>query len=308
VSPIWNPEFFGNTMVVNGRTWPSLKVEARRYRFRVLNASNTRVLMLKIVTNPLAARPASAALPINIIGADGGFLPAPVRVSSLPVAVAERYDVIVDFSGITPGTQLFLINEGPDEPFGGGEPVTDFAPADPGTTGQVMRFVVTSPTSSDTTVPPSSLSLPSANRLGSASRLRRLSLNEMSSAFFDAPTMGMLGTVNADGTGHELHWSDPLTENPALGATEVWELHNFTEDAHPIHIHLVQFEVVNRQPFGGATRPPAAYERGTKDTLVALPDEITRVKARFDRAGLFVWHCHIIDHEDNEMMRPYRVG
>jgi bilirubin oxidase len=99
-----------------------------------------------------------------------------------------------------------------------------------------------------------------------------------------------------------------VTENPTRGATEVWELHNFTEDAHPIHLHLVQFEVLNRQPFGGTARAPEAWEAGTKDTVIALPEEITRVRARFDIAGRYVWHCHIIDHEDNEMMRPYQVG
>ena len=98
------------------------------------------------------------------------------------------------------------------------------------------------------------------------------------------------------------------TETPPLNRTEVWEMHNFTEDGHPIHIHQVQFQVVNRQPFGGAARPPEAGENGFKDTVVALPQEITRVKARFDIAGRYVWHCHIIDHEDNEMMRPMQVG
>jgi len=308
VSPIWNPEFFGNTIVVNGRTWPSLRVEPRRYRFRLLNASNSRVLIFKIVTNPLATRPASAALPMWVVGADGGFLPSPVRVTSLPVALAERYDVIVDFTGVPAGTNLYLINEGPDEPFGGGAPGTDFEPSDPQTTGQVMRFTVGSLSGRDTSVPPGQLTLPGLPRLGGASVTRRLSLNEMMSMFFDAPAMAMLGTVGADGTPTALGWGEPVTENPARGATEVWELHNFTEDAHPIHIHLVQFEVLGRRPFDGPARSPEVWERGTKDTVLVFPGEITRVKARFDIAGRYVWHCHIIDHEDNEMMRPYQVG
>jgi spore coat protein A len=310
VPPQWNPEFFGNMNVVNGRTWPALTVEPRRYRFRLLNAANTRVFMLKIVSNPLAPRPASAALPIWVIGADGGFLPAPTKVDSLPIATSERYDVIVDFTGIRPGTALYLINEGPDEPFGGGGPGTEFEPADPATTGQVMKFVVGSLSSQDNSTPPSQLRLPSLSRLGSASRTRRLSLNEMASMIFmDAPVMGMLGTTGSDGKPNPLHWSDPVTENPNRGATEIWELHNFTEDAHPIHVHQVQFEVLSRGPREGTvtTRPPEAWERGTKDTVIALPGEITRLKARFDISGRFVWHCHIIDHEDNEMMRPYQV-
>jgi bilirubin oxidase len=129
----------------------------------------------------------------------------------------------------------------------------------------------------------------------------------------------LLGTLNMDGTGNPLTWMAPVTENPAVGATEVWEIHNFTMDAHPIHIHLVQFQVVDREVATalspkydggniGAVFAPELWESGFKDTVIAYPGEITRVVARFDVAGLFVWHCHILEHEDNEMMRPYRVG
>ncbi len=311
VSPIWNPEFFGNTMVVNGNTWPRLTVEPRRYRFRLLNACNTRVLMLKVASKANGARPAPAALPIWIIGTDGGFLPRPVRVDTATLAVAERLDVIVDFTGIAPGTELFLINEGPDEPFGGGVPGTDFAPADPGTTGQVLKFVVGTLNGRDKSVAPAQLSLPSLTPIGASSRGRRLSLNEMESTTFEgAPTMGMLGTVNSQLEAVPLHWGDPVSEQVKLGATETWELFNFTEDAHPIHLHQVQFQVVDRQPMTGSSsaRPPQSWETGFKDTVVALPGEVTRLKAKFDIAGRFVWHCHIIDHEDNEMMRPYVVS
>jgi FtsP/CotA-like multicopper oxidase with cupredoxin domain len=107
----------------------------------------------------------------------------------------------------------------------------------------------------------------------------------------------------------------PVSEDPRRGATEIWEFRNFTEDAHPVHVHQVQFQVLDRRTFGGADapltmgppRPPESWETGFKDTVVALPGEITRIKARFDIAGRYVWHCHIIDHEDNEMMRPYQV-
>ena len=97
------------------------------------------------------------------------------------------------------------------------------------------------------------------------------------------------------------------TEDPALNSTEIWEIHNFTVDAHPIHVHQVMFQVVNRQVIGGAVRGPEVWETGFKDTVIAYPGEVTRIKATFDRAGLYVWHCHIIDHEDNEMMRPTSV-
>jgi bilirubin oxidase len=137
-----------------------------------------------------------------------------------------------------------------------------------------------------------------------------VSLNEAESTFpgFDGPVAALLGTLNPDGTGNPLGWDAPITENPALGATEVWEMHNFTEDAHPIHIHEVQFQVVNREHFEGGVSPPEPWETGLKDTVIAYPDQITRVRATFDHPGLFVWHCHLVEHEDNEMMRPYRIG
>jgi bilirubin oxidase len=310
VPPIWNPEFFGRAIVVNGRTWPFLEVEPRRYRFRLLNGCNSRFLILKIVTDPLPARPANPTLPFWQIGGEGGFVPAPVLLDQLLMAPAERFDVIVDFADVPVGTSLYLINEGPDEPFGGGLAGVDFPAADPATTGQVMRFTVVPLTGRDTSRPPAELTLPAFKPLGGAAVTRRLSLNEEASAFpgFDGPVAAMLGTVTSGGVPITAAWDDPVTETPARGATEIWEIHNFTEDAHPIHIHEVQFQIVNRQPFGGSERPPESWEAGFKDTVIAYPQEITRVKALFDLPGLYVWHCHIVEHEDNEMMRPYVVG
>jgi spore coat protein A, manganese oxidase len=312
VPPIWNPEFFGNTMVVNGRTWPYLEIEPRRYRFRFLNGCNSRFLILKLAADPLAARPVTPALPFWQIGADGGFLPAPQELERLLMAPAERADVIVDFTGLSEGTEIFLINEGPDEPFGGGEPETDFPAADPGTTGQVMKLVVVPRTSKDHSLDPAHLNLPAFHPLGPASHTRRVSLSEAASTFpgFDGPIAALLGTLDGSGEPVPLGWADPITENPALGSIETWEIHNFTEDAHPIHIHEVQFQVVDRQPFEGEghARGPESWETGFKDTVIAYPEEITRVKALFDLPGLYVWHCHIVEHEDNEMMRPYFVG
>jgi spore coat protein A, manganese oxidase len=305
VPPIWNPEFFANTMVVNGKTWPALEVEPRRYRFRLLNGCNSRFLILKLASDP-TRRPAKAALPLWMIGAEGGFLPKPVRLDQVLLAPAERADVIVDFTGLPVGTAIYLINLGPDEPFGGLP-----APfADPDTTGQVMRFTVVPLTARDVSRPPDRLHLPAFRPLGEASNTRRVSLNEEASTFpgFDGPVAAELGTLDASGNPVPLGWDEPISENPALNAIEVWELHNFTADAHPIHIHEVQFQVVDRQPFDGAARPPEPYERGFKDTVIAYPGEITRVKALFDLPGLYVWHCHIVEHEDNEMMRPYHVG
>jgi bilirubin oxidase len=316
VAPIWNPEFFGNAMVVNGRTWPKLEVQQRRYRFRLLNGCNSRFLILRL----------EGGLPFWLIGNEGGFLPAPVELAEVLLGPAERADVVVDFTNVPAGTSVHLQNVAPDEPFGGGVPGADFEPADPATTGQVMRFDVVPSTGPDPSTPPPELVLPALAPLGPASLTRDVSLNEQESATVKvsteggnvvldcaggapfAPAEADLGTLNPDGSGHPLGWDDPPTEFPEVGAIEVWELHNFTQDAHPIHIHEITFEVVNRQPFDGIPRPPESWELGRKDTVIAYPGEITRVKAFFDRAGLFVWHCHIVEHEDNEMMRPYRIG
>jgi FtsP/CotA-like multicopper oxidase with cupredoxin domain len=316
ISPIFNPEFFGNTMVVNGKTWPYLEVEQRRYRFRFLNGCNSRFLILKM----------SNDLPFWQIGAEGGFLPAPVQLDRLLMGLAERADVIVDFTNVPVGTEIILQNIAPDEPFGGGEPGVEFEPADPDTTGQVMKFIVRSRRGRDRSTPPSQLVLPTPAPLPGASVTRQVSLNEEDSetvfvsevgenivldcdsetAF--GPRHALLGTV-AGGAGVPLHWDDPITENPAVGATEVWEMYNFTADAHPIHIHEVTFDVVNREVIeSGAVRGPELWEAGRKDTVVSYPGEITRVKATFDRPGLFVWHCHIVEHEDHEMMRPYVIS
>jgi len=300
ISPIWNPEFFGNTMVVNGRTWPYLEVEPRRYRFRLLNGCNARFLILKF---------SDPALSFWQIGSDGGFLPAPVQMSQLLMSPAERMDVIVDFSVLPPGAEVILQNLAPDEPYGGGEPPGDFDSADPATTGQVMQFRVVPPTGVDLSTPPNLLGLPALAPLGPVSNTRQVSLNEADSEVLDdvGPREALLGTLSA-GVSRPLEWKDAITENPALGATEIWEIHNFTADAHPIHIHEVQFQILDRQPFGGTARPPETNETGLKDTVISYPGEITRVKVTFDLPGLYVWHCHIVEHEDNEMMRPMFIG
>jgi FtsP/CotA-like multicopper oxidase with cupredoxin domain len=331
VPPIWNPEFFGNTMMVNGNTWPFLNVEQRRYRFRFLNACNARTLIMKLDRD---------GVPFWQIGSDGGFLPRPARLTQLLMAPAERADVIVDFTRVPVGTTITLLNVGPDSPFGGGLPGIDFPPSDPQTTGAVMQFHVRPSRSVDGSVSPDRLALPPLTSAPGAGTLRRVSLNELESSTVKVvanpdgtfaipireacgdpttvpfgPTVGLLGTVKDDGTGNPLAWMDPLTENPKIGA-EIWEIRNFTADAHPIHIHQTQFHVLDRARFDranpslppGAARPPEAWETGGKDTVIAYPGEITRLRATFDLKGQYVWHCHILDHEDHDMMRPMAIG
>jgi bilirubin oxidase len=341
VSPIWNPEFFGNTIVVNGRTWPVLTVEPRRYRFRLLDGTDGRFLILKLVMGDPAVRPGVPALPFWQIGAEGGFLHAAVQLFQLLMAPAERADVIVDFTGLAQGTEVYMINEGPDEPFGGGVPGVDFPYADPNTTGQVMKFVVGPLKSADTSLDPATgaLVLPRFRALGPADNLRQVTLNEADSETVlvrqNGPNLSLncqigspfgpihakLGTLDSDGYSAALGWDAATTETPILNTTEIWEIFNFTADAHPIHIHLVQFQVVDRQiletdvdgmavqpaMLEGDPVPPESWETGYKDTVIAYPGQVTRVKAKFDVAGVFVWHCHIIEHEDNEMMRAYEV-
>jgi FtsP/CotA-like multicopper oxidase with cupredoxin domain len=335
VPPIWNPEFFGNTMLVNGHTWPYLDVEPRRYRLRLLNGMQSRFLILKMVEGDgVPADPVAepAALDFWQIAAEESFLPEPVELEEVLMGPAERADVIVDFSEYEPGDTLTMLNLGPDEPFGGGVPGTDFPLADPDTTGQVMQFRVVELAEADTTTDPEELELPAPDDLGEAVKTRKLSLNELESenvlvgeengdVVLDedglpfGPTEAQLGILEDDGTPVALGWDEPLTETPVLGETEIWEFNNFTEDAHPIHIHMVRFQVVNRQTIDtdtgqptGQPRPPEAWESGFKDTVISYPGEVARVKAKFDIAGMFVWHCHILEHEDNEMMRPFAVS
>jgi FtsP/CotA-like multicopper oxidase with cupredoxin domain len=275
------------------------------------------------------------------------------------VGLAERADVIVDFTGLPAGTVVTLINTAPDAPFGGFPDV----PADPSTTGQVMQFVVDPKLhlpSDAMTTDPYKLALTAEGALGAPTTTRQVSLNEGESEVVCVeeggsgnlvqvpgstppdcagggvpfgPKEALLGTLDLSGgpMGIPLKWTDHsgqsperevtlqsgdtvtvhVTENPTRGDTEDWELYNFTADAHPIHLHLVRFQVLAREAIPGfAPVAPVVLpsEAGYKDTVIAYPGEITTVRAKFDREGLYVWHCHIVEHEDNEMMRPYVVS
>jgi FtsP/CotA-like multicopper oxidase with cupredoxin domain len=384
IAPIWNPEAFFNTMVVNGSTWPKLEVAPAKYRFRLLNGCNSRFLNLAlfqvIKDTAMGQKQKNNAklngeLPFYQIGAEQGFLPQVVQIQTgfatplpgngtvpavltpapspqqaLLMGLAERADVIVDFSALPTGTVVRMVNTGPDAPFGGFPAVPL---ADPSTTGQVMEFVVNAAllqAADALTTPPQSLILPAEAPIGPASFTRPLSLNEEASSQVcvkvsaagvirvlftalpndplflvncaaaggvpQAPKAALLGTFNpTTGIGTPVMWHMPITENPTLNSTEEWEFNNLTVDAHPIHVHQVKFQVINRQlldpltmlPLPGTTTLPLPTEKGYKDTVIAYPGQVTRIRATFDIAGLYVWHCHIVEHEDNEMMRPFEV-
>jgi spore coat protein A len=327
-SPIWNPEFFGNTLIVNGNTWPFQIVEQVRYRFRFLNGCQSRFLILDFNEIP--------GVEVWQIGNEGGFLPAPVNLTGtnnnrLLMALAERADLIVDFTNVPVGNYV-LRNVGPDEPFGGGVPGEDFDVSDADSTGQILQFSVVPAVAADPSTPPQFLQLPAITPLPAETVTRPLALIEAAGVGYDAsgnpvegPVEALLGNVDASGSAVPALWMEPVTENPAVGSTEVWEIYNTTADAHPMHIHEIVFEVVNRQALvldeagevvqpiqldasSGATTLPEAWEAGFKDTVTAYPGQVTRVRARFATPGQFVWHCHIVEHEDNEMMRPFRIG
>ncbi len=316
VSPIWGPEFFGNTIVVNGRAWPYLEVEPRLYRFRLLNAADARTLILSFDR---------AGLEFVQIGGDGGLLPdAPLRHTQMVVAPAERMDILVDFSMLTPGDAVTLLNSGPDEAWGGPYTSPPQDPANPETTGRIMQFSVVEPTGQGNAgrIPET---LPSIASLSTTLPPRDLLLVELS-VEGDFPTHDYLGTVAVG----PVPWAAPATEIVKLGDTEIWRVANTTGDAHPIHIHLIDFQVLDRTPFDADafekaevawldgtgpqpvledffTGPPEIAlpaETGPKDTMIMYPGYVSRLIARFDRAGTYVWHCHIIEHEDNDMMRP----
>ncbi len=342
VHPQWVPEFFGDVAVVNGKAWPNLTVAAGLYRFRIVNGSDARFYNLRLSVNQAA---------IIQIGTDGGLLNAPVSLGQLLLAPGERADVLIDFSRFKNGTKIVLQNNAVT-PFPGG-------PRNNRKGGslipQLMQFTV------DTTLPPFPGAVPATLRGGPGqppaitpptrpAAVRNLPLNEILDPASGFPLAVLL---------NNLHFDTADIETPTQGTTEMWNLINTTADTHPIHLHLVQFQLLERQPFNaaaylaawnaglpgpgaegqgphpapsadqfakGAAKPPDRNEQGFKDTIRANPGEITRIVAKFPtpaQAGFnpdatytnaagqtlqgYVWHCHILEHEDNDMMLKYRV-
>ena len=302
----WIGEYFGDHMLVNGKIWPYLDVEPRMYRFRVLNGCNARIMSLRF-----------GGLPMWQIGAEGGLFDEPVRVKDVVLAPAERADLLVDFRGLG-GRTLELRNATPAAPVS--------TPAPPLADVLQIRVGHTVTHHGPRSIPSS---LPGARAsLHHPIRSRYITLNEIAPE--TAQWFLNLNAMDDD----EL----PVTETPRAGTVEDWVGVNMTGDTHPMQVHLVTFQVVGRTPFDvaayqsayggpkgvpggispwpfatGPTQPPTPDERGFKDTVKANPGFFTTIRARFDLPdGIsgpqsYVHHCHIVEHEDNEMMRPFTV-
>jgi spore coat protein A len=274
----WVPEVFSNVMLANGKLAPYLDVEPRKYRFRVMNGSNARFFRLSF----------GELLEMQQIGSDQGLLAAPVRRKRLLIAPAERMDIVFDFSGLA-GQKILLKSDSFD----------------------IMQFRVAAHGEADTSQLPPVLRTVKRIPESQAVRTRRLTLDET----MDKVQQSMGMTLN------NTPWHMPITEKPVINTTEIWELVNLTEDTHPIHLHLVKFQLLDRRDFDvfhyqdkgelrftGAAQTPAAEEAGWKDTVRCESGQVTRIIVPFEGyTGRYVWHCHILEHEDNEMMRPYEV-
>ena len=374
--PYWVPEFIGDTIVVNGKAWPYKDVKAQRYRFLFLNGSNARTYDMRFT---ISTGTGTAPLMWQI-ASEGGYLDKPAKMNNLVLMPGQRADVIVDFRGLAPGTRLLLKNTA-KAPYPAG------AVTNGRTTGCVMQFrVVSGAAATDTSFNPAvkgatikggagqapamvRLTNPATGGIAAdviVDKTRSLTLNEVMGMPM-APYPGGPLEILLNNT----KWDAATTETPQEGTTEVWEFVNLTADAHPMHLHLVQFQLLNRQALdvanytlaydaaflGGAYIPgfgppldydpptasgkyggnpdvtpflvgpavaPAPNEAGWKDTIMAPPGTVTRIAVRwaptdepitsttlwypFNPGGHgiydYVWHCHIVDHEDNEMMRP----
>ncbi|HEY6847389.1 MAG TPA: multicopper oxidase domain-containing protein [Terracidiphilus sp.] len=301
---VWGPEFFGELPVLNGAIYPHLDVEPRPYRLRVLNGANSRFFNLYF---NLAKSPTDipSLVPFHQIGSDGGFLPKTVPLTRILLGPAERADLIVDFTGLE-GKTITVSNDG-SAPYPGWEMMASLhAPLD-----ELMQVRVTLPLKAKA----KAIDLAPAN---SFTRFEE-SLSVL--------TRDFLLTEKVDAQGHSLGvrindkgYDEPVTEITKLGQLEKWRFINTTDDAHPMHLHLVQFQILERQGFDppaltqgrlelvGRARPPAPNEAGWKDTAIVNPRDVLTILVRFEGfTGRFVFHCHMLEHEDNDMMRPFEV-
>ena len=407
-------EFFGDHMLVNGVIWPKMDVEPRNYRLRLLNGCDSRFLAVQFFEVPSGETDftnATGPLPFTVIGSDQGLASSPTTgQNTLLIETGSRYDIIFDFKTVEFGNRVIMKNIGGDEPFGGDIP----GPQEFGETDRIMAFDVNlsfSNSSKDVTPIQDESALSSylsyredyaGYQLDGVDRTRMVALFEGKDEFgrlqpllgtaekatdylgnyINWPNTSVYSSVGLTGPMEgSIAWHSPTTENPALGSIEEWEAWNVTGDAHPVHLHLVHFEILGREEIvwdtntieagdtlldgttateddetrvipnakalspanngtylvtqptvqhnsvagdpstygsgfrivnptsgGVVTKPDEYVENAPKDMVTALPGQVTRIKAKFDKPGRYVWHCHILSHEDHEMMRVLYVG
>jgi FtsP/CotA-like multicopper oxidase with cupredoxin domain len=351
-------EFFGDHMVVNGKIWPKENVERRNYRMHLLNGTDSRFLVVRfrqaasLTSENLDG--AGPALPFTVIGSDQGLATeATEGVTQLVSEPGSRYDIVFDFSQVEMGSRIIMENFGWDAPFGG-----DFGDnPDPDDvfpnrqTDRIMAFdvILADDAATDAAGLPAQDDVFDSALIGVPSTVpapdapvRQVALFEGTDEFGRLqPLLGANTGTLAEPVWSAIAWHSPTTELPTLDTTEEWEIYNFTGDAHPVHLHLVHFEILGRNTitydsdegdpgqqvlqhnglFGVAPvitdvqvgapvnlGPDDGYvENAPKDMVTALPDQVTRIKATFDKPGRYVWHCHILSHEDHEMMRVLQV-
>ncbi len=248
----------GDTILVNGAVQPFFRVARRRYRFRILNASNFRLYRLRLGDGDRFTQ----------IGTDGGLLAAPLALTEVPLSPAERVELVIDFRRYRLGDQVVLRNL-----------------AGRGRTADIMRFDVVRNAADDTVVPKV--------------------LREIEPLTGPAPTRDFSLDLTADGWVINGRPFSPFRfeATPELDSVEIWRFTNHTAVLHPMHIHLIQFQILDRNG-----QPPQPFEAGWKDTVGVRPGERLRVIARFvGYPGTYVLHCHRLEHEDHDMMAQYRV-
>jgi spore coat protein A len=300
---VWGPEFFGQLPVVNGAIYPFLEVEPRLYRLRILNGANSRFFSLFF---NMAERPTDVPSIVSFhqIGSDGGLLASAAELNKVLLGPAERADIIVDFSAFA-GRTITLSNSAPSPYPGWTMFRAEYPPLN-----ELMQFRVGRSTGGGKT-----FSMPSPVQLArinpaDAVVTRDFVLTERMDA--EGRSLG----VRINGKGYD----DPVAEFPKLGTIEKWRFINTTDDAHPMHLHLVQFQILERQGFNygaflqgkleftGEVRRPDPNEAGWKDTAIVSPHDVLTILVPFEGyAGRYVYHCHMLEHEDNDMMRPYEV-
>jgi len=372
ILPALNPEAFFDTFVVNGNTWPKLHVAPERYRFRLLNACDSRTLNLALFVLEENGELGNE-VPFYVIGSDQGIVHHVIKVrtgfatilvpgenpdtlqetpqqwdiTALLMGPTERMDAIVDLTGFPDGTELLMTNTGPDEPYGGFD-TDDYEPADPDTTGQVMKFIVDksleNPTG-DRSTSPFDLVLEPKPEPPLATKTKDLALKETVSDICVIPEDGgcqlayvncSLGEVDPGSLENDLsygpiivemgfdgskgpggasmrRWSTPLEpkDNIEVNSTQIWEIWNWTPDGHPIHVHLLAFDIIGRYDVYNPNQEVIdvqPWEKGQKDVVICYPLTVTRIRVTFDIGGYWMWHCHILSHEDNEMMLPFCIG